>query len=154
MLLAVPVLGATLRDLALSRFCLALRLATESGMSIRKALRLSMRATSNAAFVAASPVVESTVQAGDDVTLALRRTGLFPADLLRIVEVAEASGTLSEVLRHQTDHYDEQAGRRLTVITFLLSCGLWLMVGGCIIFVIFRLFSYYLGLIDPANYGL
>jgi type IV pilus assembly protein PilC len=153
-LLAIPAIGPCLRDLALSRFCLALRLAHESGMSIGRALRLSLRATNNEAFAAASPTVESTVREGDDITLALTRTHLFPDDMLRIVSVAEASGQLSEVLRHQGDHYDEQASRRLGFLTFLLGCGVWLFVGACIVFTIFRLFSYYLGLIDPKNYGL
>jgi type IV pilus assembly protein PilC len=154
MLLTIPALGACLRDLALSRFCLALRLATETGMSIRRALRLSMRATNNQAFAAASPVVEDSVQAGDDLTLALTRTRLFPDDMLRIILVAETSGQLAEVLRHQGDHYDEQASRKLAILTFILGCGVWLFVGACIIFTIFRLFSYYLGLLDPKQYGL
>src|SRR5262249_36914750 len=79
-LLAVPVIGPCLRDLALMRFCLALRLTTESGMSIGRAIRLSMEATANAAFVAASPEAERTVAEGDDLTLALQRTGHIPED--------------------------------------------------------------------------
>lgn len=150
LLLAVPVVGGCLRDLALSRFCLALRLTTDSGMSIHKAIKLSMEATGNAAFVAASPAAERTVAEGDDLTLALERTGRMPEDFLRIVQVAEASGTLEEVLRHQGTHYQETAARRMTVATFLFSVLIWLSVGAFIIFAIFRLFSYYLGLIDDA----
>jgi len=149
-LLAVPVVGGCLRDLALSRFCLALRLTTDSGMSIGKAIRLSMEATGNAAFVAASPAAERTVAEGDDLTLALERTGRMPEDFLRIIQVAEASGTLTEVLRHQGEHYQETAGRRMAVATVLFSILIWLGVGASIIFVIFRLFSYYLGLINDA----
>src|SRR5262245_14319211 len=46
-LLRLPVLGPCLMALALARFCLALQLTTETGMSIGKALRLSLRATGN-----------------------------------------------------------------------------------------------------------
>jgi len=51
-LLRTPVVGRCLRALALTRFCLALRLTLETGMPIAKALRLSFRATGNAAFTA------------------------------------------------------------------------------------------------------
>ena len=51
-LLRLPVLGPTLRALALTRFCLGLRLTLETGMPITKALELSLRATDNDAFVA------------------------------------------------------------------------------------------------------
>src|SRR5262245_7605929 len=150
LLLAIPVIGGCLRDLALTRFCLALRLTTESGMSIAKAIRLSMEATGNAAFVAASAAAERTVSEGDDLTLALERTGRMPEDFLRIIQVAEASGTLAEVLRHQGEHYQETAGRRIAVLTVLFSVLVWLSVGACIIFAIFRIFLYIMGQYDAA----
>jgi type IV pilus assembly protein PilC len=155
LLLAVPAVGPCLRDLALGRFCLALRLTTETGMSIGRALRLSLRATGNEAFAAASEVAEKTVGEGDDLTLALTRTGLFPDDMLRIVSVAEASGQLAEVLRHQGDHYHESASRRLVLLTALLGYGLWALIGLCIIVVIIRFYVFvYMPLLDPKNYGL
>jgi type II secretory pathway component PulF len=150
-LLNVPALGPCLEALALGRFCLALRLTTESGMSIAKALRLSLRATGNSAFAAATDVVEDSVEVGDDLTLALGRTGLFPEDILRIISVAEESGTLSEVMRHQGDHYAEEASRRLAVLTSVASYGLWGLIALFIIVMIFRLYGSYLGMLDSFH---
>jgi type IV pilus assembly protein PilC len=147
-LLAVPALGPCLQALALGRFCLALRLTTETGMSVGKALRLSLRATGNSAFTAAGGVVSRTVREGDDLTLALTRTGLFPDDLLRIVSVAEASGTLAEVMKHQSDHYHEEASRRLAVLTAVAGYLVWGVVGTFIIVAIFRLYGSYLSLLS------
>jgi type IV pilus assembly protein PilC len=150
-LLMIPLVGPCLRDLALMRFCLALRLTTESGMSIGKAIRLSLESTGNAAFAASSPAAERTVKEGDDLTLALTRTRLMPDDFLRIIQVAEESGQLSEVLRHQSDHYYETSSRRMTALTILLSVLVWLGVGVFIIVLIFRFFLYYLALLDSAS---
>src|SRR5204862_8182030 len=44
-LLRLPAVGPCLQALALQRFCLALRLTTETGMPIAQAMRLSLRAT-------------------------------------------------------------------------------------------------------------
>jgi type IV pilus assembly protein PilC len=119
-------------------------------MSIVRALRLSLEGTGNDAFRAASPIVEETVKAGDEIHEALARTHLFPGDFLRILEVAEVSGTLHDVLRHQSEHYHDQAARRLTFLTVLMGYAVWLMVAVVIIVAIFRIVFAYLGLIDQA----
>src|SRR5262249_56010280 len=124
-----------------ARFGVALRLTTDTGMSVTRALRLSLRATGNGAFVAAIPMVESGVRAGDDLTLALGRTGLLPEDFQHMLAIAEESGTLHDVLRHQGDHYHDEASRRLAFLTSLASYAVWLLTGGFIIIAIFRMYS-------------
>ncbi len=152
--LTVPVIGPCLRALALARFCLALRLTMETGMSTPKALRLSMRASGNAAFADRVAVVKQRIEEGDDLTVALSAAHLLPTDFLNILANAEEGGRVTEVLEHQTHFYHEEAGRRLTVLTVVASWGVWLFVAGCIIFMIFRIFLSYLDLINPSNYGL
>lgn len=148
LLLRTPILGRCLRALALARFCLALRLTLETGMPTTRALKLSFRATDNAAFLAQVDKAQTAVKRGDDLTAALATTGLFPQEFQHILAVAEESGRLTEVLRQEADHYDEEAGRRLTVLTVAMSVLVWLMVAGFIIFAIFRIFLAYIGLID------
>lgn len=149
-LLRVPALGPCLQVLALGRFCLALRLTTDTGMSIIRALRLSLRATGNDAFAAAAGKVEASIREGNDLTLSLASTGLFPHDFQQILAVAEESGRLPDVLRHQAEHYDDEAGRRLTVLTTVASYGVWVLVGGLIILAIFRLFGTYLDALNAV----
>ncbi len=150
-LLKVPALGPCLNALALGRFCLALRLTTETGMSIHKALRLSLRATGNEAFAAETKGVERAVKEGVDLALALNATGLLPYDFQRMLEVAEESGTLSEVLRHQGDHYHEEASRRLATLTGVVSYGVWALVALFIIVAIFRIYLSYLSMFDSIG---
>ena len=150
-LLGLPALGPCLRALALGRFCLALRLTTETGMSLGKAVRLSMRAAGNRAFVAATDDVLADIERGDDLTFALGRTNLFPEDLMHSIAVAEESGTLDAVLRHQGDHYHDEASRRLAILTTLAGYAIWACVGLFIIVAIFRLYSSYLGMLNQFS---
>jgi type IV pilus assembly protein PilC len=150
-LLGVPVIGPCLLALAMARFCLALRLTLESGMSTVKALRLSMRAAGNAAFADRAGAVKRRIEEGDDLTVALSAAHLFPTDFLNILANAEEGGRVTEVLQHQTDHYQEEAGRRLIILTVTASWGVWLFVAACIIFVIFRMFLSYLDLLDSLT---
>lgn len=149
-LLRLPAVGPCLQALALGRFCMALRLTTETGMSIQRAMRLSLQATGNSAFAARSPRVESSLRAGQELTEALTVSGLFPKDFLESLAVGEESGQLDDVLRHQGKHFHEEAGRHLATLTSVLAAGVWLLVAGLIIFAIFRLFSSYLGALNSA----
>ena len=153
-LLRIPVIGPCLMALALTRFCLALRLTTETGMSITRAMRLTLRATSNAAFEARSNVVEDGLKHGDDLTVALTSAGLFPQQFLHIVAVAEEAGRLSEVMKHQAEHYQEESSRRLTILTQVTAWGVYGLVALLLIIVIFRIALTYIGMLDPAKYGM
>jgi type II secretory pathway component PulF len=152
-LLKVPVLGPCLRALALGRFCLALRLTLQTGMSVVKALRLSLKATGNEAFVAATPVVKERLNAGDDLHVALAATRLFSEDFINILANAEESGRVTEVLEHQTEHYQESAARRMKVLTWTVSILLWVLIGILIVVFVFRIFyvAYYKPIQDLLN---
>ncbi|MBY0232867.1 MAG: type II secretion system F family protein [Gemmataceae bacterium] len=139
-LLGVPMLGPCLRALALSRFSLSLRLASEAGMSIGKGMRMAMNATGNAAFIDAAKTAAGTVKKGDDVTMALGATRLFPDDYLSIISVAEEAGSLSEVLKQQAEYYHEEASRRLGALAAAAGYVVWAVVAAFLIFAIFRLY--------------
>jgi type IV pilus assembly protein PilC len=147
-LLGVPAVGPCLRALALTRFCLALRLTTETGMSIVKAMRLSLRATGNRAFMARSEQVEEQLRRGEEITVALTSTHLFPEDFQHMIAVAEESGTLHDVLAHQANHYHEESARRLTALTAVAGYGVWLFVAIIIIIAIFRIATWYIGMLN------
>jgi type IV pilus assembly protein PilC len=153
-LLRLPVIGPCLHAIAMARFCLALRLTMETGMSIKAALRLCLRATSNAAFYARAPVVIDAIKSGEDLTTALTRTNLFSVEFLHILSVAEEGGRVPDVMRHQADHYEEEASRRMTILTRVAGFGVWLIVAALITIVIFRIALTYIGMLDPKKYGL
>jgi type IV pilus assembly protein PilC len=154
MLLSLPVVGPCLRALAITRFCLALRLTLESGMPIARALRLSFRATGNGAFAVAADTARQAVKAGDELTVALAQTRLFPEEFQHVIAVGEESGRLTDVLEQQGGQYAEESERRLAALTSAAGWGVWMVVAGLIIFCIFRMALTYIDMLDPAHYGL
>jgi type IV pilus assembly protein PilC len=152
-LLRLPVIGPCLEALALTRFCLALRLTLETAMPIARALRLSFRATGNDAFAAVSGVAEKSVKSGSDLTAALAKTRLFPQQFRHVLEVGEESGRLTDVLEHQGQQYAEESERRMKALAAAAAWGVWLVVAGLIIFCIFRIALTYIGMIDQAASG-
>jgi type IV pilus assembly protein PilC len=152
-LLRMPVVGPCLRALALTRFCLSLWLTHETGMSVVNAVRLSLRATSNAAFVATTDTVLDALRRREELTVALTSARIFPEEFLHIVAVAEESGRLSEVMQHQTQQYEQESMRRLTMLNMAASFAVWCFVAILIIIAIFRIALFYIGMIDAAADG-
>jgi type II secretory pathway component PulF len=64
-----------------------------------------------------------------------------------MIGVAEESGQLAEVLRHQGEHYHEEASRRLTVLTAVAGWCVWAMTAVFIIVLIFAFYLSYLRLL-------
>ena len=153
-LLRIWVVGPCLRAMAMTRFCMALGLTMETGMSVAKAMKLTLRATANSAFEARIDQITEAVKGGEDLTEALRLTGIFSPDFLDILANAEESGRVVEVMERQAKYYEEESTRRMTILTQVASKGVYLMVAGVLIFLIFRIFSIYVGLYDPKKYGL
>lgn len=151
MLLHLPGFGPCLMAVAMARFCLALRLTLDTRLSIATALRLSLRATGNAAFAAQTETIKEALRSGDDVATALSRCGLFDEMFVNIVANAEEGGRLPEVMKHQAEQYQEEAERRLTIAMRMAALAIWLAVAGLLIFMIFRIAMSVLGVYDSIS---
>jgi type II secretory pathway component PulF len=143
-LLRLPAVGPCLHALALGRFTLALRLTLETGMSVGEALRLSLRATSNAAYVKRTELILRAVRQGDDLAVALAKGKLFPEDFQNILAVAEEGGRIPEVMAHQAKYYQEEASRRLTTLMRVAGYGVWVMYAVFMVILIMRIAGFYL----------
>lgn len=138
----------------MARLTMALRLTLDSAAPITQALDLSLKATGNAFFATAAPGVKESLRSGDDLTVALTRTGLFPDDFLNVVAVGEESGRLPEAMAKQGEFYEEEAERRLAVLTKLAGFGVWAVVATIIVIAIFRFALIYLNAINQAAGGM
>jgi type IV pilus assembly protein PilC len=140
-LLQIPVLGRCLEAFALARFAMGLHLTQEAGTPMNESLRLSLNATNNAAFAAQHERIAKSVDEGNELAFALREAHLFPDDFLMIVENAELTGQIPEVMRKQALHYHEEASRRLAILTTVAARLVYALVAVFIIFAIYRIYS-------------
>ncbi len=148
-LLRIPAVGPCLEALALSRFCLALRLTMDTSLPAWEALDRSLKATGNGAFMAVTEAVQAEVRGGEAVSAALASVRIFPTEFINILSNAEHTGQIPEMMRHQAEYYEEEASRRLVLLSRSAGITIWLFIGSLIVFVIIRFFLFYIGLIDP-----
>jgi type II secretory pathway component PulF len=152
-LVKLPGVGGPVQTLALARLAWSLHLTGETGMSLLRALPLSLRSTHNAHYTDHTDGILRSVRAGNEISEALAETGAFPRDFLDTLEVGEQSGRLPETMAHLSAQYQEQAQRALGVLTVLLGFAVWGVVALILILLILRVAMFYVNIITNAASG-
>ena len=152
--LQIPVLGACLRSFAIARFAWSYALTQQAGMRIVPSLKASLNATGNGAFQAAIPRMSALVEQGEDLSTVLFDSGLFGEEFVQMVQVAETSGTVPEMLQHLSPQFEENARRALSALAKAAGWLVWALVAGFIIFAIFSIASFYVGTLNDALKGI
>ncbi|MBN2476551.1 MAG: type II secretion system F family protein [Pirellulales bacterium] len=148
--LRIPALGKALETMALSRLAWALHLTMNTGMDVRRALRLSLQSTRNAKFTDQIEPIDAEIVAGNSIHRAFVATGCFPHEFLDALAVGEESGKLVESMGRLARQYREHARTAIAVLTKVGGLMVWMLIAAVIIFLIFRLFAFYLGTINNA----
>lgn len=148
--LKIPLVGDTIRILALSRFAWSFGMAIEAGMDAERSIQLGVRSTHNPFYIVHEPEILESVGRGSDFHTALRRTGAFPDDFLQAVEVGELTGEITESLERLSDDYQEQAELLLRRISQICGFLVSLFVMGVVILLIVLLYMNYIGTLNDA----
>jgi type II secretory pathway component PulF len=153
----IPVLGACLKSMALTRLTWSLGMALDAGMDAQRSVELSLVATQNPFYLSRSDAVIAAIANNQEFYEAFRDAGGFPDDFLLELETAEIAGTLSESLVRMSRQYDDKAKMLLQVLVWGATIGIWIMVAAILIILIFRLAMIYLmptyELLDDINKG-
>lgn len=142
-LLRVPIFGPCARAIAMGRFCLSFKLTLDSSLSVSKALRMSLKATGNSAFMAQTDRMVKRVKKGEEVAKVLQMSSVFPSEFLAMVHVGEESGQIPEVLAKQAEFYREETSRRMKSATRALALAVYGVVALFMIFMILRMAGTY-----------
>jgi type II secretory pathway component PulF len=150
LLLAAPGLGPALQTLALSRMAWLMHLTMGAGMNLRQALQLSIRGARYSRYVDRVGDIDRAIVSGQSIHEALAHTHAFPPEFLDSVQVGEDSGRLVESMAVLARQYHERANAAVYVLTALAGYAVWATIAAVIIFLIFRLFSFYVNSIYDA----
>lgn len=139
-LLALPVIGPALRTLALSRLAWSLNLTLDTGMSLRKAIPMSLASTDNAYYIRQSQPLLTDVLAGAPLSESMAKQGGYPVDFLDTLEVGEQSGRIPESMARLSQDYQERAQFALTTLAKVASFLVWALVALLVGAIIIRVF--------------
>ena len=139
LLMRVPVVGSTLKTMALARFSWTLSLSLDAGIDACRAVRMALNSTQNRYFMRHVSAVEGAVMRGGQFYEALGQTGAFTDEFLTALENAEVTGTETESLTRLSQDYQKRAEAATTVLTVAASMAIWGLIAALLIFLIFSL---------------
>ena len=135
--LKMPVLGSLMRKIAVARFCRTLSTLLASGVSILEALDITARTAGNAIVEDAILLTRKSIEGGDTIAAPLKETNVFPAMVVQMIGVGEATGALDTMLQKIADFYEEEVdvavAGLLTLLEPIMIAFLGGVVGGIVI---------------------
>lgn len=135
-LLATPLLGPILTKVAVARFSSTLATLLGNGIPLLSSLELAGRVIGNEALREAIEEAREAIREGQSVADPLRRSGLFPPLLTRMIAVGERSGELEPMLERVAIAYEQDVENSLAGLTAVLEPVMILIMGGVMIFVV------------------
>ena len=119
----------------------------------RGGVKLAFKSTQSEFFERHSSFVVQSIHQGSEIHGPLHETGVFSQALVDAVQIGEETGRLAESLESHAKQLDGQVKVAFGSMAFAAGVGVWILVGMFIVFLIFRIASFYLGIINEALNG-
>ena len=127
--LRIPVLGAVMHKIILARFVTFFALMYGSGITILDCIRLSEGIVNNQHVALGLRQVRQLISEGQGVTAAFQITGMFPALVIRMLKVGEATGALDNALRNVAYFYNRDIEDQIERVQALISPVMTVVLG-------------------------
>lgn len=151
LLMKIPVVGHCMQSFAIARFSWVYALTQQTGMPVTRSLRAALTSTNNGVYMGGIPYLCGSLESGDELSEVLQTSRLFPEDYLNMVQVAETSGTVPEMLDRLSPEFEDRAQRSLAAMASILGWVIWMLVAALIIFIVFKIFLRYLAMINEVG---
>ncbi|HLG57248.1 MAG TPA: type II secretion system F family protein [Vicinamibacterales bacterium] len=130
--LKLPVLGNLMRKIAVARFCRTLSTLLASGVSILEALDITAKTAGNAVVESAIQATRKSIEGGETIAAPLKETRVFPAMVVQMIGVGEATGALDTMLSKIADFYEEEVDVAVAGLLTLLEPIMIALLGGIV----------------------
>jgi general secretion pathway protein F len=130
--LALPLFGNFFLKVELARFCRTLQMLLKSGISIVRAIQLSVPVVGNEVIAAELRKCQEDLLGGRSLGQSLQEARFVPPMLGDLISVGEESGSLSTSLNDIAETYEQDTNEFIKLMTTLLEPAMILAVGAVI----------------------
>jgi type II secretory pathway component PulF len=135
--LALPVWRGFRQKLLMQRLCETLATMLRSGVELNHALQVSSEVLENRIYLRAMHDVIFDIQnRGQQLSVAMRRTGLFPEDLVQMVAIGEETATLDAMLENVATRLAQEVTATMDGATALFEPVMILVMGVLVGFIV------------------
>jgi type II secretory pathway component PulF len=140
-LLALPVFGKHIRQLAIARFCRSMAILYAAGVELRRAIKLSVTTMANPHMQQRCWVLAVALDEGRLVSEGLEVAKVFPPEFVHNFALGEQTGELDKVLNQVADFYEFEADRLLQACLKMLPVVIYLFVAGYIGYIVVSFYA-------------
>lgn len=132
LILKSPVFGPLLKKVAVSKFTRTMSTMLSSGVPILDGLAIVSKTAGNKIIENALMKVRKSISEGKTIAEPLMEAGIFPAMVVQMIAVGEATGALDTMLAKIADFYDDEVDAAVEAMTALLEPFMMVFLGGVV----------------------
>jgi type IV pilus assembly protein PilC len=132
LILKSPVFGPLLKKVAVAKFTRTLSTMMSSGVPILEGLGIVSKTAGNRVIEIALMKTRQSISEGKTIAEPLQETDIFPAMVVQMIAVGEATGALDTMLTKIADFYDDEVDAAVGAMTALLEPFMMVFLGGVV----------------------
>jgi len=131
-ILKLPMFGQLVRKVAVARFTRTLGTMISSGVPILDALEIVAKSAGNRTIERAIYYVRAKISEGKNIATPLAETKVFPAMVVQMIGVGEATGAMDAMLGKIADFYDDEVDVAVAALTSMIEPLLMVFLGATV----------------------
>jgi type IV pilus assembly protein PilC len=132
LVLKAPVFGMLIRKVAVAKFTRTLGTMISSGVPILDSLDIVAATAGNKTIENALRETRMSISEGRTIAEPLADSDVFPAMVVQMISVGEATGALDTMLTKIADFYDDEVDAAVEALTAMLEPFMMVFLGGTI----------------------
>ncbi|MFP6683609.1 MAG: type II secretion system F family protein, partial [Polyangiaceae bacterium] len=132
LLLVIPVLGPTMKKIAVARFSRTLGTLLASGVPVLDALEIVAKSAGNVIIEEGLLYARERISEGRNLADPLAEMKVFPGMVVQMVGVGEQTGALDQMLNKIADFYEEETDIAVAALTSMLEPIMMVFIGGIV----------------------
>jgi type II secretory pathway component PulF len=139
-ILEAPVVGDIIKKTLISRFARTLSILISGGVGLVTALDISSQVSANSYIKAVVDSIKDRVISGFTLSNEMSTRPLFQKMFVKMVQVGEKTGKISEMFKQNAEYYDEELEYSISNFIALIEPCLIVLIGGLVLVVVLALY--------------
>lgn len=144
-LFKMPVLGALIQKIALSRFCRTYAILLRSGVPILRTLEICSKASGNTFIEQACREISRNISQGGQLSETVSELPYFPPTVKHMARAGEQTGNVDGMMTKISDFYDSEIETTVDSLTSLMEplliCFLGIVIGSIVMAMFLPIFN-------------
>ncbi len=138
--LKIPLLGPIILKICMSRFANMLENLIRAGVPIIRTLDIVSRTIGNAFIATRIKEIEAKIERGKGIAKPLKDAKIFPPLVIHLVSTGEETGSLEEMLKEVSTHYDREITYSVSRLGQWVEPILIMVLAGAVLFMALAIF--------------